>query len=65
MSRSTYVEISCDNCGQADYLKPGNVDKQARDNGWIVTVVRKDFCDKACKEEYKSRFNAPKPIEER
>lgn len=50
--KKTYVEMSCDRCGQADYYKPGNVDAQARENGWIVTRDGKHFCNRECRDAY-------------
>ena len=47
MKRS-WVEISCDYCGCADHYRPGNVDAQARENGWIITRDGKCYCDKTC-----------------
>lgn len=57
--KRTYTEISCDNCGLADFYKPPYVDEKAMDNGWIV-AGRKQYCDQQCKEihEHELRHNA-------
>ncbi len=55
MSRKTYVEITCDNCGLADFAVPGNVDAQVRSVGSIVTRDRKDFCNKKCRDEFRQK----------
>lgn len=52
MKRS-YVELTCDQCGQADHYRPGNVDALARENGWIITRDGKHFCDAACRDAYR------------
>lgn len=46
--KMTYVEVACDNCGQADFYKPPQVDAQAKDNGWIIER-RRHFCDENCR----------------
>lgn len=50
--KRTYVELSCDQCHQADYYYPGHVDATARANGWVITRDGKHFCDSKCQDEY-------------
>ena len=43
-----YVEVSCDHCGAACYYLPGNVDKLARADGWIITARGKHYDSRKC-----------------
>ena len=54
MTRITLVELHCDNCGQADHYKPGNVTIQARQKGWVISKLG-DFCDNKCLSEFKRK----------
>ena len=60
--KRVYVEVSCDNCGQADHYVRPHVDEQAQDNGWLV-VGRKHFCDDVCQTSYLINRPAPKSDE--
>ena len=53
--KRTWVEIYCDTCGCADHYAPGTVDKDARENGWIITRDGHHFCDNDCKAKYKTK----------
>jgi hypothetical protein len=54
MSKTVYTEVSCDQCGQADfYIRGTNVDKAFRKSGGIATKNGKHFCDKDCREEWR------------
>ena len=46
--KTTWVEITCDNCGCADHFPPGSVNKDARKNGWIITRTGKHYDSKEC-----------------
>ena len=48
---NTWIEMSCDNCGQADYYPPSGHEKAARKNGWIITRDKKHYCDSRCKKK--------------
>lgn len=46
MSRKSWVEISCDECGGIIHLRPGNVTRQLRVLEWVITHNKLDFCSK-------------------
>ena len=53
--KRTWVEMSCDKCGgSACHYPPGNVDKAARKDGWIITKDKKHFCTEECYEQRKT-----------
>jgi len=49
--KRTYIQLTCDKCGCADYYSPGKVETAARKNGWIITKDGKHYDNKEC---YKS-----------
>lgn len=57
--KTTWIEIVCDGCGCADHYKPGNVDSQARENGWVITRKGKHFCSKECHLSHSSNARLP------
>lgn len=54
MTRRTYIELSCNYCGQGDYYHPGSLLQRAKANGWVLTR-NGDFCDKECKKNFEKR----------
>ena len=51
-----YYELSCDNCGCADfYLIGQDFAKAARSNGWIITKDKKHYDTLECYKEAKNK----------
>lgn len=46
--RRTWVEITCDACSCACHYAPGDVVREARAEGWVITRDGKHYCDKRC-----------------
>ena len=57
MSRMTYVEVTCNGCGCADFYLYPTTNKQIEDAGYLVEG-RKHFCNQECKDAHDAR---PKP----
>ena len=52
MTKRTWVEVQCDECGCACHYKPGNVEASARKDGWVITRSGLHFCDRKCLDLY-------------
>lgn len=46
--RRSWVELTCDHCGNADYYAPGSVDAAARSHGWIITRDGRHYDTQEC-----------------
>ena len=51
-----WVEISCDYCGCACHYLPGDVNAQARKDGWIITRDGKHYDSDKCFKNHNPSF---------
>ena len=61
MSRERFVEVTCDNCANAEHFPLGDTDYWIRRMGGVVSKYG-DFCSVECFEEFKRHrldHNAP------
>lgn len=53
--RNRILEVYCDLCGDTDHYLIGTPDSELRENNWIITADKREFCSKACYRAYKSK----------